>query len=107
MRRFIHVSATSNGEILPIECHVTSPKNNTQKKYYAQFWKELLKSFRFMKYTRNREDRYLYFRWFKGELVIWISWVDDCLLTGPKKRTQQAESKIASLFECDGLGDMR
>ena len=83
MRRFIHVSATSNGEILPIECHVTSPKNNTQKKYYAQFWKELLKLFKFMKYTRNQADLCLYFRWVKGEMVIWISWADDFLLIGP------------------------
>ena len=49
----------------------------------AHFYKYLLKAFRFMKYARNRADPCLYFRWVKGELVIWISWVDDCLLVGP------------------------
>ena len=48
----------------------------------TQFWKELLRSFRFKKYTRNQADPYLYFRWVKRELVIWTSMVDDCLLMG-------------------------
>ena len=66
-----------------------------------QFCKELLKSFRFMKYTRNRAGPCLYFIWVKGKLVIWISWVDDCLLTGTKERTQLAKRKRMSLFECE------
>ena len=45
----------------------------------AHFWKELLKAFRFMKYTRNQAEPCLNFRWVEGELVIWISWVNDCL----------------------------
>ena len=53
----------------------------------ARFWKKLLKAFRFMNYTRNQADPCMYFRWVKGELVIWISWVDDCILAGPKKTT--------------------
>ena len=59
-----------------------------------------------MKYTRNRADPCLYFRWVKGEMVIWKSWVDDCLLMGPNKRTQLKKSKIMSLFECEELGEM-
>ena len=59
----------------------------------AQFWKELLKEFRFMKYTLNQADPYLHIIWVKGELVIWISWVDDFLLTGPKKMVQMGEKE--------------
>ena len=67
----------------------------------TQFWKELLRSFRFKKYTRNQADPCLYFIWVNVDLVIWISWVDDCLLTGPKKKTQLMKGKIMSIFECE------
>ena len=67
----------------------------------AQFWKELLKAFMFMKYARNQADPCLYFRWVKGELVICISWVGDFLLTGPNKMTQLEKSEMMIIFECE------
>ena len=65
----------------------------------VEFLKELLKVFRFMKYTRNLAYPCLYLIWIKGELLIWISLVDDYLLMRPKKRTKLVKSKIMSLFE--------
>ena len=38
---------------------------------------------------------------------ILISWVDDCLLTGPKKRKQLTKRKTTSLFKCEELGKMK
>ena len=73
----------------------------------AKFWKELLKAFRFMKYTRNQSYPCLYFRWVKGELVICISWVYDYILTGTKKMAQLVKIKITSLFECEELGETK
>ena len=46
-----------------------------------------------MKYTLNQADPYLHIIWVKGELEIWISWVDDFLLTGPKKMVQMGEKE--------------
>ena len=77
------------------------------RQYAAQFYKELLKSFRFIKYARNQADPFLYFRWVKGELVICIPWLDDCLLAGPNKRTQLAKIKMMSLVECEEMGEMK
>ena len=73
----------------------------------AHFYKDLLKAFRFMKYARNQADPCLYFRQVKDELVIWISWVDDFLLSGPNKRTQLAKIKMMSLVECEEMGEMK
>ena len=40
-------------------------------------------------------------------MVIWMSWMDDFLSTGPKKRMQLAKRKIMSLYERDKLGEMK
>jgi hypothetical protein len=46
------------------------------------FWKQLLKAFASMDYVRSKADPCLYFAWTVNGLVIWISWVDDCLVCG-------------------------
>ena len=46
-----------------------------------------------MKYTRNQADLCLYFRWVKGELVIWIYSVDNFLLLGPNKKKQPVKKE--------------
>ena len=77
------------------------------RQYYAQFYKELLKAFRFMKYVRNQADPCLYFRWVKGELGIRLSLMGDFLMAGPNKRTKLAKIKMMSLVECEEMGEMK
>ena len=77
------------------------------KQAAAQFWKELLEALRFMKYERNKADPCLYFKWVNNKLIVWISWVDDCLIAGPKELTIEARDKMMTLFDCDQLGEMK
>ena len=49
------------------------------------FWKELLKCMRDMKYQRSGADPCMYFRWFDKGLVVWLSWIYDCMVWGPEE----------------------
>ena len=46
------------------------------------FWRELLKAFRSMQYGRSKADPCLYFKWTALGLILWLAWVDDCLVAG-------------------------
>ena len=70
------------------------------------FWKLLLSVFRAMGFERSKADPCLYFAWTKDGLVLWVSWVDDCLVVGSQKGVQIAKKHLTSHFECDELGNM-
>jgi hypothetical protein len=82
------------------------------KQAAIQYWREMLRAFKHMKYARCKADPCLYFRWkqdsntMKRRLIIWLLWVDDCLILGPKKFVTGAKKKMMTLFECDDLGEM-
>ena len=44
------------------------------------FWVELLKAFYDMCYKQSKADPCLYYQWTSIGLILWISWVDDCLV---------------------------
>jgi hypothetical protein len=72
------------------------------------FWRELLKAFKAMKYTRSNADPCLYYKWQDNDgLIVWISWVDDCLVAGPKKRVLEAKGEMKDLFDCDDIGELQ
>ena len=49
------------------------------------FWREFLKAFVALGYTRSEADPSLYYKWDNEGLILWISWVDDCLVTAQEK----------------------
>jgi hypothetical protein len=53
------------------------------------FWLKLLEALRGMKYERSKADPCLYFWNAEHGLVIWLSWVDDCLLDMQKAGRSQ------------------
>jgi hypothetical protein len=58
------------------------------------FWMELQKAFTAMGYTRSAADPCLYFRWDDdGELCVWLTWIDDCIIMGQQPCRGQGESK--------------
>jgi hypothetical protein len=46
------------------------------------FWTTFLNAMWHMKYNRSKADPCLYYHWTKTGLVLWLSWVDDCLVCG-------------------------
>lgn len=71
------------------------------------FWKELLKCMKDMRYARNGADPCLYFKWTTFGLIIWLSWVDDCMVWGPKEVVPKENEEFMSRFDCDDVGEVR
>jgi hypothetical protein len=76
------------------------------KQAAMQFWKEMQKAFMSMGYERSKADPCLYSYWFKGRLVLWMIWVDDCFIAGDKARVLQEKERMKQLFDCEDIGEM-
>ena len=70
------------------------------------FWIKLLKSFKSMDFERSKADPCLYFAWTTNGLVVWISWIDDCLVLGSKAGVKIAKAQMMERFDCDEVGNM-
>jgi hypothetical protein len=59
-----------------------------------------------MKFKRSAADPCLYYCWAMYVLVVWLSWIDDCLVAGDKREVEAAKEQIKSRFGCDDLGEL-
>jgi hypothetical protein len=112
------------GELGPdVECYLEVPEGF--EKYYPpnvvllllktlygmiqaahQFWTTLVNALRHMLYERSKADPCLYYRWTSYGLVLWLSWVDDCLVCGRREGVEEAKKGLMERFDCDDLGEM-
>jgi hypothetical protein len=70
------------------------------------FWKMLVMAFKHMTYERSKADPCLFFKWTTYRLVLWITWVDDCLVCGNKKGVLEAKKLLMERFDCDEVGEL-
>jgi hypothetical protein len=70
------------------------------------FGRVLVKALTAKNFKRNAEDPCLYYCWTMYGLVVWLSWIDDCLVAGDKREVEAAKEKMKSQFECDDLGEL-
>ena len=75
------------------------------KQAAIMFWRELLKAMNYMKFKRSDTDPCLYWKWTQNGLLIWLSWVDDCLCIGPKEEVMKSKTELTTLFDCDDVGE--
>jgi hypothetical protein len=59
-----------------------------------------------MRYKRSKADPCLYYRKTKHGMVIWTSWIDDCLVVEPKKAMRKAKKSMTKRINCDIMGNM-
>jgi hypothetical protein len=72
------------------------------------FWKKLLEAMYNMGLKRSPADPCLYFQWTKlYGLLIWISWVDDCLCVGKPQAVEAFKVLMSKEFDCDELGELK
>jgi hypothetical protein len=76
------------------------------KQAAVAFWKQLILAFSSMNYARSKADPCLYFAWTLHGLIIWISWVDDCLVCGKEPGVMKAKGQMMDRFDCDEVGNM-
>jgi hypothetical protein len=55
------------------------------RKAARAFWREFRKALDDMTYEKIMADPCLYFCWTMTGLIIWLSWIDDCLVVGNKE----------------------
>jgi len=68
------------------------------------FWCELTSALKDMGYLQSPSDPCLYFSWTMTGLVIWLNWIDDCLIAGDEKGVKIAKEQIKGRFECNDVG---
>eukprot|EP00957_Ditylum_brightwellii_P110745 8445939-Ditylum_brightwellii.AAC.1 len=50
------------------------------KQVAMAFWKDLLKCMKDIQYKRNGADPCIYYKWTTAGLIIWLSWINDCMI---------------------------
>jgi hypothetical protein len=70
------------------------------------FWRELLRAFSALGCKRSDTDPCMYFKWTEAAgLLIWLSWIDDCVCFGKEDAVEESKSEMKKLFECEDVGD--
>jgi hypothetical protein len=75
------------------------------KQAAVAFWKQFIMAFGSTKYARSKADLCLYFSWTVNGLIIWISWVDDCLVCGKETGVLLAKKHVMDTFDCNEIGN--
>jgi hypothetical protein len=77
------------------------------KQVAKAFWLKLLEALRGMNYMRSKANACLYYLWNNNGLVIWLSWVDDCLICGEKEDILYAKEEMKKQFDYDEVGELK
>ena len=77
------------------------------KQAVMAFWHKLLEAFRKMDFKCSKADPCLYFSWMVFGLVLWTSWIDDCMVLGKPEAVKIAKEQLQDAFECDEVGELK
>jgi hypothetical protein len=72
-----------------------------------QFWKAILLCFSSMGFVRSKADPCLYFKWSREGLVLWVSWIDDCLVMEPTDSVKAARKQMDEYVGCKLVRNIR
>lgn len=78
------------------------------KQAALQFWRALIQAIKRMYYKRSDADPCLFFkRNPKGELSIWIAYIDDLLTVGKPDVVHKAKIEMMKQFDCEDVGPLQ
>jgi hypothetical protein len=72
-----------------------------------RFWEYLLEIITQLGCTRSDADPCLYHKWTDEGLVMCLSWVDDCFITGPKDAALKLKMDMMAMVDCDDGGELK
>ena len=75
------------------------------KQAAMMFWQELLKAMKFMHCKQSNSDLCLYYTWTTQGLLIWLSWIDDCLCMGNNNEVMKVKEELKGLFDYYDVGE--
>ena len=67
------------------------------------FWKEFLKCMRHLGFKRSESNPCLYSKWSESGLVVWLSWVDDCMVWRKTEQDNKEKDRFVSRFDYDDI----
>lgn len=77
------------------------------KQAAIQFYSLISQTFMKLFYVRSKADPCLFYKWSKEDgLLLWLTWVDDCLCTGKDAGVQKGKEEFKTMFDCDDLGPL-
>ena len=62
---------------------------------------------RSMNFEKSWADPCLYHKWTDDGLVLWLSWIDDCLCVGSKENVVKSRDEMLRRFDCDDVGEVK
>jgi hypothetical protein len=92
----------NNDEVLYLKRTIYGLKQSA-----VAFWNELLEAFTSMGFQRSKADPCLYYKNTTNGLVLWISWVDDCILMGHPDGVKHYHTIMNEYFDCDNIGGLK
>ena len=88
-------------------CYLVKQSTDGTKQAALQFWRYLVSGLKEKGYKKSMADVCLYYQWTAaGYLTMAISWVDDCLLGGPKSTVLEVKERTMEKFDVDDQGEM-
>ena len=68
-----------------------------------QWWRECCKAMYYLKWKRHDVDPCLFVKWEEtnglSKLIVFLLWVDDCLICGPQQFVQKEANEFSRLFD--------
>ena len=71
------------------------------------FWILLLIAMRSMKCEKSKADLSLYFKMMDNGLLLWLSWIDECLCVGNPVEVAKTREEILSKFEREDVREVK
>ena len=71
-----------------------------------QWFCEMVKALTYLQWVRNSCDPCLHYKWVEGKLVVFLLWVDDCLVAGPQGVVIKESTKFRELYDTTDEGEM-
>ena len=59
-----------------------------------------------MLFDHSKADPCLLYKWTKSGLILWVTWVDDCLVCGKKEGVLTSKKQLMDRFDCDEIGKL-
>ena len=70
------------------------------------FWRKLVEIMGTLDCERSRADPSSCYKWTLNSIMLWLSWIDDCIYCGKEKEVQKMKVDFMSQLDCEDSGKL-
>jgi len=70
------------------------------------FWRKLVKVMKKLGCKRSWADPCLYYAWTAGTIILWLSWIDDCIYAGKQDQVDEIKREFMLELDSEDSGDL-